>query len=189
MMAIIKKTKFTVMLLVVLLHLALTTVGQESSVSNSLDISKLYDSTKPIVSTYYDTDSRGGKIKMVEVKISVNDNIGLDKVIISDNSYTAKAELAFEKTMTLPDNYDLIVKAYDTNGNETVYTTKIKLNNAIIVTDKVALVIGNNAYKHSAQLKKWLAREMGMCALAQNQGWQTVFSFRRCITLCVSTLT
>lgn len=173
-MGIIKKSEFKIILLAVLLHLALSVVGQDGSVSNSLDISELYDSTKPVVSTYYDTDSKRGTITTVEVKITVSDNTGVDKVIISDKSYTANAERAFEKTMTLPDNYDLIVKAYDTNGNETVYSTKIKLNNAIIVTDKVALVIGNSAYTHSAPLKNPKNDAMAMAATLEGLGFEII---------------
>lgn len=173
-MAFIKKTGFKVVLLAVSLHIALTTAGQDGSVSNSLDISKLFDSAKPIVSIYYDTDSKGGRISSVEVKINVSDNIGLDKVIISEKSYPVNAEMTFEKTMTLPDNYELTIKANDINGNETVYTNKIKLNNAIIVTDKVALVIGNTAYKHSAPLKNPRSDAMSMAETLEELGFEVI---------------
>ena len=142
-------------------NISFITFGQDNTsgnVSESLDISGLFDAEKPVVRVVYDAELKSDIVTGIDVTIVVSDNIGLSKVVIGIQEYEIASEILFEKVIKFPNNHELHVKAYDLYNNETIYKTQIRLKESVSVVQATtgnkaierkyyALIIGVNDYE------------------------------------------
>ena len=154
-MQIIRKTYF----LIIFLTVSYISSGQsiKENVSESLDISQLFDTENPVIQVKYDKKVLGNLSAGTDVAVVVSDNSGISRVVIGEKEYDASSEIIFEKILKLPNDYRLNVTAYDIYDNEANYQTQILLKDVSPVEDTVpktgvkehkfyALIIGINEY-------------------------------------------
>jgi len=149
----------------------------KANVSSSIDISSLFDTTKPSILVEYEHESNQSKVLMVDVLVTIWDNEGLANVVIDGEEYKLESKLEFKKIIKTPNNYELLVQAFDINNNKAISSTIINVITTVIPLKKLALVIGNSDYAHSASLKNPVNDGKAMGSTLEDLGFEVISKF------------
>ena len=124
-----------------------------SNVSKSLNISGLFDTSKPVIQIEYEQESPESNVLMVDVLVTITDNEGLDNIVMDEEVIQMSGQHEYRKVIKTPNEHNLAVTARDINGNQAEATSFINVTSLYVASKKLALVIGNSQYEHSAPLR------------------------------------
>jgi len=146
----------------------------KSNVSSSIDVSGLYDNIIPRIIFNYERELTKSNGILVDVLVSVSDNEGLSKVIIDDEEFILEKAKDFNRVIKTPINHELNVRAIDINNNEASITEFIQVTIIANLSKKLALVIGNSAYLHSAPLRNPKNDALAMSSTLEELGFVVI---------------
>ena len=145
-----------------------------SNISSSLNISGLYDTTKPVILVEYERESDASKVLMVDVLLTITDNEGLEEVIVDDQVIPLYGKREYQKVIKTPNQHNLSVSALDVNSNRTQTTTYINVLSTYVASKKLALVIGNSMYQYSAPLRNPKNDAYAMASTLEDIGFEVI---------------
>jgi len=146
----------------------------KSNVSSTIDVSGLFDNIIPIIKFNYEHELTESNIMFVDVFVSVSDNEGLIKVLIDEEEFILEKAKNFNKVIKTPNNHELNVRAIDINNNEASMTELIQVTIIATLSKKLALVIGNSAYEHSAPLRNPKNDALAMSSTLEELGFEVI---------------
>lgn len=149
----------------------------KSNVSISIDVSGLYDNIIPTIMVSYEKELNKSNIIFVDVLVSVSDNEGLSKVHIDDEEFILEKAKDFKIVIKTSNNHELNVRAIDINNNQATITEFIKVSSFASLSKKLALVIGNSTYEHSAPLRNPKNDAIAMSSTLEELGFDVIREF------------
>jgi len=146
----------------------------KSNVSGGLDIRGMYDNSKPVIKIDYETETNKSSVLMVDVLVTITDFEGLEKVVIDDQVIQTKGQKEYQRVIKTPNKHILVVSATDINRNQSDTTSYIQVSSTYLASKKLALVIGNSSYQHSAPLKNPRNDAFAMTSTLKDLGFEVI---------------